>query len=94
LEEPGVLGIKPFGGGALFRGDGCDAWRARLAIRHILGNTAVAATLPGCASVEQLTNAVAAVGEPRVLDPEERAELDRSVAAMCARLPGWLRSWV
>lgn len=91
-HDTGVLGIKPFGGGALFRGDGCDGWRARLAIRGILANP-LAATLPGCASVQQVTNAVAAVQEPRAFDPEERAELQRSVAAMQARVPGWLRSW-
>ncbi len=91
-HDTGVLGIKPFGGGALFRGDGCDGWRARLAIRGILGNP-LAATLPGCASVQQVTNAVAAVREPRALDPEERAELERSVAAMQARVPVWLRNW-
>ena len=86
----GVLGIKPFGGGALFRGDGCDGWRARLAIRSVLGNP-LAATLPGCASVQEVTNAVAAVAEPRALNPEEQAELDLSVASMQARLPDWLR---
>ncbi len=91
-HDTGVLGIKPFGGGALFRGDGCDGWRARLAIRGILGNP-LAATLPGCASVQQVTNAVAAVREPRAFDPEERAELERSVAAMQSRVPAWLRSW-
>jgi aryl-alcohol dehydrogenase-like predicted oxidoreductase len=91
-HDTGVLGIKPFGGGALFRGDGCDGWRARLAIRDILGSP-LAATLPGCASVQQVTNAVAAVQEPRTFDPEERAELERSVAAMQSRLPAWLRSW-
>src|ERR1700690_4014893 len=91
-HDAGVLGIKPFGGGALFSGDGCDGWRARLAIRHILGNP-LAATLPGCTSAQQVTNAVAAVEEPRTFDPEERAELERSVAAMQARVPAWLRSW-
>jgi len=91
-HDTGVLGIKPFGGGALFRGDGCDGWRARLAIRAILAHP-LAATLPGCASVQQVTNAVAAVQEPRAFDPEERAELERSVAAMQARVPAWLRSW-
>ena len=92
-HDTGLLGIKPFGGGALFHGDGCDGWRARLAIRAILGNTALAATLPGCASVQQVTNAVAAVGAPRALDPEEEAELERSVASMRTRVPGWLRNW-
>jgi aryl-alcohol dehydrogenase-like predicted oxidoreductase len=87
----GVLGIKPFGGGALFTGDGCDGWRARLAIRRILANPSLAATVPGCASVEQLTNAVAAAAEPRALDAEERAELERSCVAMRGRLPEWLR---
>jgi len=91
-HDTGVVGIKPFGGGALFRQDGCDGWRARLAIRCILANP-LAATLPGCASVQQLTNAVAAVQEPREFDPEERAELERSVAAMRARVPAWLKSW-
>ena len=87
-----MLGIKPFGGGALFRADGCDGWRGRLAIRGILANP-LAATLPGCASVQQVTNAVAAVREPRALDPEERAELERSVVAMQSRVPAWLRAW-
>ncbi len=91
-HDTGVMGIKPFGGGALFRGDGCDDWRARLAIRDILEHP-LAATLPGCASVQQVANAVVAVEEPRALDPEERAELERSVAAMQARVPAWLRNW-
>lgn len=93
-HDTGLLGIKPFGGGALFRGDGCDGWRARLAIRSILGNALLAATLPGCASVEQVTNAVAAVREPRALDPQEQAELERSVAGMRAKAPAWLRNWM
>jgi aryl-alcohol dehydrogenase-like predicted oxidoreductase len=92
-HDAGVLGIKPFGGGALFRGDGCDGWRARLAVRSILGNPGLAATLPGCASVEHLTNAVAAVLEPRQLDFQERAGLDRAADGMWARVPGWLRNW-
>jgi len=92
-HDTGVLGIKPFGGGALFRGDGCDGWRARLAIRSILGNPALAATIPGCASVQQLTNAVAAVEEPRTLDLEERAEMERSVPAMRARVSGRFSNW-
>ncbi len=92
-HDTGVLGIKPFGGGALFRDDGCDGWRARLAIRSLLANSGIAAVLPGCASVQQVTNAAAAVQEPRVLDLEEQAELQRSVDAMRPRLPGWLRTW-
>ena len=93
-HDTGVLGIKPFGGGALFRGDACDGRRARLAIRSILKHPALAATLPGCASVQQVTDAVAAASEPRSFDPEERAELARVAEAMRARVPGWLRNWV
>lgn len=92
-HDAGVLGIKPFGGGALFSGDACDGRRARLAIRGILENTALAATLPGCASVEQVADAAAAVAEPRPLSPSERAELDAAAEAMWSRVPAWLRSW-
>jgi aryl-alcohol dehydrogenase-like predicted oxidoreductase len=92
-HDTGVLGIKPFGGGALFAGDGSDGRRARLAIRGILRNAALAATLPGCASVEQLDNAVAAAIDPPALDPREQAELDAAAEAMWPRVPAWLRNW-
>jgi aryl-alcohol dehydrogenase-like predicted oxidoreductase len=85
----GMIGIKPFGGGALFQGDGCDDVRARLALRSILGNAALASTAAGMASVAQVENAVRAIGEPREIGPAERAELDRLWRAA----PEWLRAW-
>lgn len=88
-HDAGAIGIKPFGGGSLFEGDGGDEGRARLALRSILGNVAIAATAAGLASVPQVENAVQAAGEPREIDPAERAELDR----MWARAPGWLKTW-
>ncbi len=102
--DAGAFGIKPFGGGGLFRGGGSPSGEhaaeddrcARLAIRRILGNSAIAATLPGCASLHQVENAVRAAAEPRGLETEEEAALEAAAAGMRSRLQahqGFLRDW-
>jgi predicted aldo/keto reductase-like oxidoreductase len=63
-SDVGMLGIKPFGGNTLFKGDGSptgphaeeDATRARMAIRYILNNPAVTAPIPGLISIAQVDN--------------------------------------
>jgi aryl-alcohol dehydrogenase-like predicted oxidoreductase len=87
--DTGAIGIKPFGGGALFAGDGEDDARARLALRGILSNTALAATAPGMAGIAQVENAAQAVAEPRGIGQEEQAALDR----LWTTAPAWLRAW-
>ena len=103
-HDVGVLGIKPFGGNSLFKGDSSpsspqakeDDRRARLAIRHILCNPAIAAPIPGIINTHQVDNVVKAVKERRELDSAEKAELDRAAREMWANLPEdyqWLKDW-
>lgn len=100
----GVLGIKPFASGSLFKDgagangvhtDGDDAL-ARLALRYILCNDAITAPMPGLISAHQIDNAVRAVQERRQLDLKETAQLEQSAKEMLAELPPdyhWLREW-
>lgn len=103
-HDTGVFGIKPFADNSLFLGDSSprspyaaeDSRRARLALRYILGNSAITAPIPGIASMEQLDNAAKAVAERRTLDRREKAELDAAGRRMWANLrPShcWLRNW-
>ncbi len=100
----GVLGIKPFASNSLFRGSSApddpnaeaDNRLARLAIRHILCNPAITAPIPGLISPAQVDNMAKAIQERRDLDMGEKAELERAVDEMWARLPAnyqWLKNW-
>lgn len=102
--DVGVFGIKPFASNSLFKGSSApgdpnakeDDQRARLAIRYILCNPAITAPIPGLVSAHQVDNMARAVKERRELDMNERAELERSVDEMWARLPAnyqWLKDW-
>jgi len=100
----GVLGIKPFSSGSLFK-DGAGAGGvhtagddelARLALRYILSNGAITAPIPGLISIHQVDNAVRAIKERRELDVQELARLDSAAGEMMASLPQeyqWLREW-
>ncbi|NQT53257.1 aldo/keto reductase, partial [bacterium] len=98
-HDIGTFGIKPFGGGSLFRGAKTPdemKKRARLAIRYILGNPAITAPIPGLACVEEVDNMAEAVKERRKLDVAEQAELDAINQEMWATLPTeyqWLKDW-
>jgi len=103
-ENVGVFGIKPFADNSLFRGDSSptsphkdeDDRRARLALRYILGNSAITAPIPGLISIQQVDNAALAVRERRKLDRKEKAELGRATTGMWANLrPNhrWLKDW-
>jgi uncharacterized protein len=100
----GAIGIKPFAGSALFLGDSSpsgehaaeDDRRARLAIRGVLSNPALSSTLPGCASVHQLENAVDAVAGTRALSAGELENFEESTRHMWSNLPPYqefLRDW-
>jgi aryl-alcohol dehydrogenase-like predicted oxidoreductase len=103
-HDAGVIGIKPFGGGSLFKGSGApgdpetenDDRLARLVIRSILHNPLVATTIPSANGPQQVENVAKAVKERRELDREERGELNRAMEEAWARLPDeyrWLRAW-
>lgn len=100
----GVFGIKPFASNSLFKGSSApddpnaqeDDRRARLAIRYILCNPAITAPIPGLVSTHQVDNMARAMKERRELDVKERAELERAVDDMWAKLPAnyqWLKNW-
>ena len=100
----GFFGIKPFAGTSLFNGDGspgnehepADNRLARLAIRNILANPAITASVPGLATEAQVDNVAQAVLEPRELDVQEqtllRSRMDR-VWATLAPKSNWLKNW-
>lgn len=103
-HDVGMLGIKPFASNSVFLGDGApdsphterDDRIARQTIRHILGNPAVTAPIPGLISIKQVDNIALAIKEPRNLDKNEKAELERVGDEMWARLPAdyqWLKDW-
>ncbi|MHC4749409.1 MAG: aldo/keto reductase, partial [Planctomycetota bacterium] len=95
---------KPFAGTSLFKGDSSpnnataeqDDKLARLAIRYILCNPAIAAPIPGMINPHQVDNVVKAVKESRELDVVEAKELEQAMDEAWARLPAdyqWLKDW-
>jgi aryl-alcohol dehydrogenase-like predicted oxidoreductase len=98
-HDIGTFGIKPFGSNSLFHGAESaeeKSRRARITIRHILGNPAMTAPIPGLASVEEVDNMALAVKEHRTLDLAEASELQSMNEAMWANLEPeyqWLKDW-
>jgi aryl-alcohol dehydrogenase-like predicted oxidoreductase len=103
-RDIGVFGIKPFASNSLFKGSSApgdphaqkDDELARLAIRYILCNDAITAPIPGLISPHQVDNMAKAIKERRTLDVKEKAELERAVDEMWAKLPAnyqWLKNW-
>jgi len=105
----GVVTIKPFGGGSLFRhgakfpvttkGNADDHRRAGLAIRKILTTQELTATVPGLSTIEEIENVVKASWNKTPLTTEELAEIEADGDFMYAHLPPdyqWLKNfdWV
>ena len=103
-HDVGLIAIKPFASGNLFVSRGTpdsptkaeDDERARIALRYVLSSPAPSATIPGLITVDQVTNAVAAVQERRQFDSADTARHQRLAAGMWRNLPAdyqWLRQW-
>jgi len=99
-QDIGTFGIKPFASNSLFKGAKSaeeKAKRARLTIRHILGNPAITAPIPGLACVEEVDNMALAIKERRkALTAKEVTEIKRLGAETYANLPPeykWLKNW-
>jgi len=103
-HDVGFFGIKPFASASLFKGDSSpdspsaerDDWLARMAIRYILCNPAIAAPIPGMINTHQVDNVVKAVKERRELDLAEAEELEKAMDEAWVRLPAdyqWLKDW-
>ena len=103
-NDCGMLGIKPFAGNSLFKGDSSldspeareDDRLARLAIRYILRNPAITAPIPGLINMHQVDNVVQAVHEHRELELAEAQELEKAMDVAWDNLPHdyqWLKDW-
>ncbi len=103
-HDVGMIGIKPFASGTVFKSLGKpdsetkteDDERARLCLRYVLSCDVLAASIPGLITVDQVKNAAAAVKERRQLDLAESTRLHQIVQQMWASLPQdykWLRHW-
>jgi aryl-alcohol dehydrogenase-like predicted oxidoreductase len=103
-HDVGFFGIKPFAGTSLFKGDSSpgspeaeeDDQLARMAIRYILCNPAIAAPIPGMINTHQVDNVVKAVKERRELDAAEAKKLEKATDEAWAKLPAhyqWLKDW-
>jgi len=94
--DVGAFGIKPYGGGSLFRGtEEENDKRSRLALRYIL-HTGAVIPIPGLNRLEHVDNVAKAMTERRELDVKETAELEQVSKQMWANLPQnyeWLRDW-
>jgi aryl-alcohol dehydrogenase-like predicted oxidoreductase len=102
--DVGLIAIKPFASGNLFASRGApdsptkaeDDERARVALRYVLNSEVLSATIPGLMTVDQVTNAVAAVKERRRFDVAEAVRRQQLAANMWRSLPPdyeWLREW-
>ena len=103
-HDVGMIGIKPFASGTLFASEGTpdsptkeeDNERARMALRYVLCCDALAASIPGLITVDQVKNAAASVKERRRLDAAEVKRHEQLAADMWRNLPPhyhWLRDW-
>ncbi|MCD6395614.1 MAG: aldo/keto reductase [Planctomycetes bacterium] len=103
-HDVGLLGIKPFASASLFKGDSSpdsphaeeDNKRARMAVRYILCNPAIAAPIPGLINAQQVDNMAKAVRERRKLDRTEAKQLEAAMDEAWAKLPAdyeWLKDW-
>ena len=106
-RDIGVVTIKPFGGGSLFRtrikfgedtgSSESDYERARLTLAYILCNQAISASVPGMTTVKEVENNVRASAERMaLLDQNGIWKLYEETNRMWASLPEdyrWLHSW-
>ena len=102
-HDVGMFGIKPYGGGSMFKAKKGQKLTqedkdrlARNAIRYILCNPAVTAPIPGMINTAQVANVAKAVQERRQLDAAEARELEEAMEHAWACLPPhyeWLKDW-
>jgi len=103
-HDVGMIGIKPFASGTVFKSHGApdsptkqeDDERARMCLRHVLCCDVLCAAIPGLITVDQVRNAAAAVQERRQFDLAESRRYQEITAEMWAALPQnyhWLRDW-
>ena len=109
VRDVGIVTIKPYFGGSLFKSCGEDKFPvmgvgskqendlARLTLQCILANEAITATVPGLSTVYEVDNAVrASYTRPLAMAPADKDWLMRITDERWAALPreyAWLRDW-
>ena len=103
-KDVGMIGIKPFNSGSVFKSQGApdsatkqeDDEIARLVLRYVLCCDVLTAAIPGLITIEQVKNAARAVQEPRQFSQAEAERYEELTQDIWAKLPrdyGWLRDW-
>ena len=103
-HDVGLIGIKPFASGSVFKSRGKpdsptkkeDDERARMVLRYVLCCEVLTATIPGLVTIDQVKTAAAAVKERRQFDLAEAKLYEQITREMWANLPEdhqWLRDW-
>jgi len=103
-HDVGMIGIKPFASGSVFKSRGQpdsatkeeDDERARMVLRYVLCNDVLTAAIPGLITIDQVKNAAQAVKERREFDEAEARRFEQIQEDMWANLPQdyqWLRQW-
>jgi len=104
-HDVGMIGIKPFASGSIFKSRGVpdsatkeeDDEIARLTLRRNLASCDVlTACIPGLITVDQVANAAAAVKEPLALSRQEDEYFQQVTKDLWDRVPKdyqWLRDW-
>ena len=103
-HDVGMIGIKPFASGSIFKSRGKpdsptkkeDDERARMVLRYVLCCEELTAAIPGLVTIDQVKNAAAAVKERRQFDLAEAKHYEQITQEMWANLPQdyeWLRDW-
>ena len=103
-HDVGMIGIKPFASGSVFKSRGEpdsatkkeDDERARMVLRYVMCCAELTAAIPGLVTVDQVKNAAAAVKERRQFDLAEAERYEQITQEMWANLPQdyeWLRDW-
>ena len=102
--DVGMIGIKPFASGAVFKSKGlpdsdtkaADDEVARMVLRYVLCCDVLTAAIPGLITIDQVKNAAKAVGERREFTQAEAARYEEITKDMWDNLPHhyqWLRDW-
>jgi len=105
----GVVTIKPYFGGGLFKSCGKDKFPvmgvgskeendlARLTLQCIISNEGITATIPGLSTVYEVDNAARASYTRRLaMSPADKQWLEKVTDEQWAKLPSeyaWLRDW-
>lgn len=103
-HDVGMIGIKPFASGSVFKSRGKpdsatkkeDDERARMILRYVMCCAELTAAIPGLVTIDQVKNAAAAVKERRQFDLAEAKRYEQITKEMWANLPQdyeWLRDW-